>query len=273
MQTDQAQNDVLKINKLEKLRLPYELIMISLAIAVSVLVLRELILPLSEEEIRSYQIFDWVVLAAFAIDYFVRLLLSEDKKAFVKKNIPELIAIIPFDNIFRLARLVRVIRLARLFRLFRAAVILRRFSDTFFGILKTNGLHFVLLITVGIILIGSYAIMYLEKDAGHINDFGDALWWSLVTTTTVGYGDISPSTTGGRLLAGFLMIFGIGFLGMLTGAIATFFVEQLVRKKRPDSLNSDIKELIKTRIDNLEHLEQEEVDEVLQIINLYRGKH
>lgn len=164
MQTDQTKNDVSKINELEKLRLPYELIMDSFAIAVSVLVLRELFFPLPEEEIRSCQTFDWAVLLAFAIDYFTRLILSEDKKTFVKKNIPELIAIIPFDNIFRVARVVRVIRLARL-------------------------------------------------------------------------------------------------------------VKQLVKKKRPDSLNSDIKEFIKTKIDNLEDLEQEEVDELLQMINLYRGKH
>ena len=117
MQTDQAQNDVSKISELEKLRLPYELIMDSFAIAMSVLVLGELFFPLSEEEIRSCQTFDWAVLLAFSIDYFTRLIMSEDKKTFFKKNIPELIAIIPFDNIFRLARLVRVIRLARLFKL------------------------------------------------------------------------------------------------------------------------------------------------------------
>jgi len=63
-------------------------------------------------------------------------------------------------------------------------------------------------------------------------DFSDALWWSLVTVTTVGYGDISPTTLGGRIVGVILMITGIGLLGILTATIASLFIEdQLLENK------------------------------------------
>lgn len=258
----------MKVIMLDKYKTIYELIMMSLALIVSVLVIRELTLPLSEHEKLLYRIIDWTVLVIFASDYFVRLCYAQDKKIFLRKNIPELIAIIPFDSIFRLARL---FRLVRLFRFIRAIVILRRFSETFFGVLRTNNLQYVVLITVGIILLGAIGIQHLERGIGHIQTFGDALWWSLVTTTTVGYGDISPKTAGGRVLAAFLMIVGIGFLGLLTGTIATYFIDQ-VSSKEEVSLDNELKVLIKSRIDNLQNFNTQEVEELVQFIKSYNSK-
>lgn len=54
--------------------------------------------------------------------------------------------------------------------------------------------------------------------------FGDALWWAIVTATTVGYGDIAPVTPIARVIAVVLMLVGIGTLGMITGSIATYFL-------------------------------------------------
>lgn len=257
-------------SKLERYKLPYEIIMISLAITMAVMVIREYLPPLTQEELYLHQIFDYCVLVIFTVDYLIRLFLSKDKKQFILRNIPDLIAIIPFDNIFRLARLARIARLLRLIRLLRAGVILRRFSLTLFGILETNGLKYILIVTIIIIILGSFGIQYLEKDIGNIKNFGDALWWALVTTTTVGYGDISPSTSGGRILAAFLMIFGIGFLGMVTASIATYFVEQLNSNNTKTSINDEIKLLIKTRIDDLEKLSEAEFEDLLRIIKLYK---
>ena len=57
-----------------------------------------------------------------------------------------------------------------------------------------------------------------------IQSLPDGLWWSLVTAMTVGYGDLSPRTGEGRLIAAVLMLAGIGTIGMVTGSIATFFL-------------------------------------------------
>lgn len=79
----------------------------------------------------------------------------------------------------------------------------------------------VLLIVCFVALAGSAGFVYFEKDI----PFPDALWWVVVTLTTVGYGDISPATAGGRIVGAAVMIVGIGFLGILTASIASIFVE------------------------------------------------
>ncbi len=177
-----------------------------------------------------WEVIDHIIWAIFTVDYIVRLSISKDKKEFFKKNIFDLIAILPFNevlSIFRVSRVFRIARLARLTRLTKGLRLFRAFG--FLGILKkrldkflhTNGFIYVLYTAGALILASSIAMSYLENKT-----FGDALWWSIVTTTTVGYGDISPATPAGRIIAVILMLFGIGLIGMLTGTITTYFTKQ-----------------------------------------------
>ncbi|MCL0080908.1 ion transporter [Peptococcaceae bacterium] len=253
----------------QKLKTIYELIMISLAILVAVLLFREFFVPISTAELYLHRYINLTVLLIFAADYFVRFFHAKNKKTFVKKNIPELIAIIPFETIFQLARLARLVRLVRLIRLFRAAVIFRRYSDTLFGILRTNSLQYIILATTAIALLGALGIQIFEKDTGTVNDFNDALWWSVVTITTVGYGDIAPVTTGGRILAAFLMIVGIGFLGMITGTIATYFVDKILKNKATLTLNDEVKQLILSQTERLETLDKQQLEHLVELIRFY----
>lgn len=178
-------------------------------------------------EAMPWEAVDHIIWAIFTVDYVARFSISKNKKEFFKKNIFDLIAILPFNevlSIFRATRVFRVARLARLTRLTKGLRLLRAFG--FLGILKkrldkflhTNGFIYVLYSAGALILASSIAMSYLEGKT-----FGDALWWSIVTTTTVGYGDISPATPAGRVIAVILMIFGIGLIGMLTGTITTYF--------------------------------------------------
>ncbi|MFD0959203.1 potassium channel family protein [Paenibacillus chungangensis] len=173
----------------------------------------------------------WVdrsVLLIFAADYFYRLFKSDMKWQYIRKHPFELIAIIPLDELFRFARL------ARLFRLIRAVLIVSHYSKTFFLILRTNGMEKVLAFAVGLIFVASIPIYMIEPT---IDEYHDALWWSIVTATTVGYGDLSPETALGRVIAVILMLFGIGLIGMVTASIATYFIGQDKEKEDNSEYN------------------------------------
>lgn len=154
------------------------------------------------------------VWAVFAADYFLRLGLSTDRRAFVRANVVELLAILPADQF-------RALRLLRLLRIVRAFGVLSRVIRDLRGIQATNGLGWVLLVALGVISASAVAVRFLEPA---ISSWGDAFWWAIVTATTVGYGDVSPETGVARIVAVVLMLVGIGTIGMLTASIATYFL-------------------------------------------------
>lgn len=209
-----------------RLMFAYEIMIALLALLSVVLVILDLRGRISLLE-PPFRTIDWTLLSIFWADYIVRLRLSRDKKAFVKQNKLNLIAMIPFNSIFsvfRLARLTQLAKLARISRLLPATrlvrlvgfvTILKRKRDRF---LNTNG--FVYIFYLGCVLIIGSALILSQLEQ---QPFLDMLWFSIVTCTTVGYGDISPVTGAGRVLSVILMIFGIGFIGMLTGTITTYF--------------------------------------------------
>ena len=94
--------------------------------------------------------------------------------------------------------------------------------------LRRENLFRLIGVIVVLVLVGAAGLTYFEDD----RPFHDALWWAIVTLTTVGFGDISPASLGGRLIGVVLMFFGIGVLGTFTATIAGAFVEQRQRKDR-----------------------------------------
>lgn len=245
----------------------YETTMASLAILVVFILYFELTLPLTKTQAELLSYIDFSILFIFAVDYLYRFIRAEKKWAFFKDNIFDLIAIIPFDKAFRIARLARLGRLIRLSKLskvfklsklLRIVIFIKKFLSTLGEILKTNGLIYVMLATVIIIFLGALGIMIVEPDIG---TFGDSLWWSVVTTTTVGYGDISPKSFGGRIIACLLMLVGIGFLGMITGSIATYFVSRLSKSEgeKVKSIGDEQIEYIKGKLDIIGDLKEDDI--------------
>ncbi|UJF16594.1 potassium channel family protein [Jeotgalibaca sp. MA1X17-3] len=175
---------------------------------------------------------DLSVLMVFIMDYLVRLILSTNKKQFFKNNIFDLIAIIPFSSMFRIFRAFRILKITKVFKmakLVKGFALLGKIKRKLNLFIHTNGFIYTIYISTSTILLGTVAIYFLEfKQLGRT--FGDSLWWSFVTATTVGYGDITPESVSGRLIAVILMIVGIGFVGMLTGTIATYFLNTPIVK-------------------------------------------
>jgi voltage-gated potassium channel len=197
----------------------YEAVMVALAILVVVL------LPFENE--GWVLVANLTVWALFVADYVARLLLSTDKRSFFKKNIIDLLAIMPADFF----RALRVLRLTRLLRVLRAATVVGRVLRDVRGVAKTNGLNWVLIVSLCTVLSGALVVWAAEAS---IDRFPDAVWWSVVTATTVGYGDLAPENPLARVVAVVLMLVGIGTIGMLTGSIATYFIGEDEVTNDPD---------------------------------------
>lgn len=242
----------------------YDLLMAILSLIVVIMLIIDNSCNLSDNIKTVFEITDYIILIIFAVDYFIRLYLAKDKKLFIKTNIIDLITIIPFNSIFQAAKILRITKLFKFAKLikalkiFKSVVILLKFRKHIDSFLKTNNFQYVLWITLSTLFIGTIGIHLTEGIS-----YGNALWWSFVTITTVGYGDISPATPIGRILASLLMLVGIGFLSMLTGTISTFFLNKN-NSKNHTSYKNDVIENIKSRLDNFDELSSEDIE------NIYR---
>lgn len=197
-----------------------------------------------------YSYWDNGILIIFVIDYFTRLLLAKNKWKFIKTNIFDLLSIIPVSSVFyffriaRISRAFRIIKLLRIFRLVGLAGKVEKF-------LRMNGLIYYLYFSLAILLIGASLYSISEKVT-----FPNALWWAITTATTVGYGDISPSTLIGKLAAVLIMLLGIGFIGVLTSNIMSLF-----SKDEEDETIKQIQELKKEN-----HRLEVKLDKIMELL-------
>ena len=206
---------------------------------------------------------DDLIYIVFVIDYITRLSLSKNKRDFIKNNKIDLISLIPFNAIFKSFRILRLTKLLKLGRAIKIAVLFARFKDDSKLFFKTNHFGYVLITTIIFIILGAFAISYLENI-----DIGDSIWWSFVSTTSVGYGDIYPTTSLGRIIAVVLMIIGLGFVGMLSGTIATYFLSQ---KKVKNSYRYSVIEDIKDKLDNFDDLSADELDDICSVLKTLKS--
>jgi voltage-gated potassium channel len=159
-------------------------------------------------------ILNWVIWITFALEVVVMLAVVPSKRRWLRDN-PLEIAIVLFTPPFLPASLqaLRVFRLVRLARLFRLAPLARR-------LFSIEGLRYVALLALLTVLGGGAAFAAIEKNSST----WDGVWWAISTMTTVGYGDVSPHTDLGRILAIAIMLIGIGFIAVITGAVAERFL-------------------------------------------------
>ncbi|EBF5123299.1 potassium channel family protein, partial [Listeria monocytogenes] len=137
------------------------------------------------------------------------------KLRYIREHLIELIALIPLDSMFRLVRAFRLLRILRL------GSIGSRYFTPIYSFLKEKNMHKVFIALLVLLLIIPIPIFIIEPK---INSYADAFWWTIVTVTTVGYGDLSPVTIYGRIIAGILMLLGISIIGVVTSIISSLFI-------------------------------------------------
>ena len=170
--------------------------------------------PLIIQEICRWT--NHIVWAIFLLDYLVMFKLAPNKKKFVSTHIFELILVaLPFVRMLRPLRAVVFIGQAG----FRSR---RQLLRNIWWVVSVASL-------LMIIIMGA-AILDIERSVpnSNIKTPSDAIWWAFVTITTVGYGDKYPVSTEGRLVAGFLIVFGVIMLATITGALAAWILGQKI---------------------------------------------
>jgi len=191
-----------------------------------------------DSEIKDLlMIFDWGFCVLFFVDFLHNLFTAERKLRYLYTWGPfDLISSIPVIGPFRLARLGALFRILRIFRSIRilSQVYMRDKAASVVAVLMIAGISTIIGVSV--------AVLHAEKSTpgASILTGEDAAWWSVVTVSTVGYGDLVPVTPTGRVLAVVLMVVGIGLFATFAGAIANIFMRQVERSSNVDSLEDRI---------------------------------
>ena len=199
----------------EQIRLRFDLpILVAASLVIPVIVVEQSVK--SEPWTTASIILNWLIWTTFLTEMVVTTSFADKRGEWLRRHplelavivltVPLLPALLQGTRVFRLVRLLRLLRLVRFMQALR-----RLFTF--------EGLRFAALLALMTALGGGAAFAEVENLSTW-----DGLYWAITTMTTVGYGDIKPETTGGQVIAVFVMVVGIGFLTMVIGAVSHRFV-------------------------------------------------
>jgi voltage-gated potassium channel len=207
----------------------YNLFILVLTV-LSLVIMVLLLLPLSDATLQLLTVYDNVVCLIFLIDFGLHLRWATSKREYFigDRGWLDLLGSIPsfgffqFTALLRLARLSRLARIARLLKGQNKRELVR-------DILENRGQYaaFITLLAAMIVLtVASVMVLQFESRSpdANITTGGDALWWAIVTLTTVGYGDRFPVTTGGRITGTLVMVAGVGIIASLASIFASVLI-------------------------------------------------
>lgn len=221
----------------------YEASVLALSIFSLVVLAADVVAQSGGEVGRLLAFVDTGICILFMGDFLVRISRAPSRWDYlVKGGWLDLISSIPVFEPFRAARIGRIIRIVRVLRALRAS---HRVTRAVFADRASSAAHSAGLVFVLTIVCSSITILQLEGgDGGNIKTAEDALWWSWVTITTVGYGDKFPVTTEGRVVGAILMTIGVGLFGAFTAWVAAW----LVRDPRQEESDA-AKESMEAKLD------------------------
>ncbi len=288
-----------------------ELITATLAAISVVLIIIDYVYQLSNEQKYFIYIFDLGIVAVLIADFCRRLRASgEGYRHFLLKHwyeIPAMLPVVLFALIETHTVIGAAIRGIRLIRLFRIVHLFFRTTR----IIQESKIAYLIALSSGSVILGALAEYTVESPSpdSKITNLSDALWWAIVTVTTVGYGDVYPVTLEGRIIASILMIIGIGVLGIFISTFGAALIESRIKRTRQEeegssnirdhkkksssdsekphsesntansiskgttSINQETKSLIKSKIDEIEEINEKETKLLIDMIEVIRASH
>ena len=203
----------------------------------------------------------------FLLDFTYRFTTASSRSTYFLRQFgwADLLASLPLAQ-FKIFRLFRLIRVYRLMREVGIKSIFRRLVK------DRAGSALVTLLLMGILVLefGSVQILAIESQSpdANIKTASDALWYTIVTIATVGYGDRYPTTNAGRLVGSLLIVIGVGIFGTFTGYLANFFLSPPKEKPMPERIQPAPDDL-QFRVEQLNQLmaqQQEAIDEINRLL-------
>ena len=185
-----------------------ELPLLILAFAMIPLLIGPLLWELSLAEETVFITLDTFIWALFAVDLGIKVVVAPHRLAYLRRHWLEvLVVVVPF---FRPLRILRIFIFG---------------SRAWVGMRRLVNVDFLLVYGIGLVIIAATIIASVEGgENASIQSFPDALWWAVVTITTVGYGDMVPMTAAGRAVGFVLMLGGVAFFSGVTANLASFLV-------------------------------------------------
>lgn len=202
---------------------PFQILLVFLSVYVLGALFVEIVAPISDSSRTILFYVDNAICVIFLYDFCFRFLQAKSKLRFLRWGWIDLVSSIPALPILRIGRAVRIVRVLKLLRGFRS---LKTIGTVLFAHRAKGTIVTAVFLSTLLIVFSSIMILHVENGPGaNIHGPEDALWWSFVTITTVGYGDKFPTTTEGRVIGLILMASGVGLLAVLSGAFAAWFMD------------------------------------------------
>ena len=246
---------------------PYEVFIVILSVAVLLQLAVEVAIPMDAATIEILHEVDTVICLFFFVDFLQSFRKAPNKlHYFLTWGWIDLLSSIP--HVF-LARWGRAARIARLLRVLKGIRSLRHVLQFLLQYRRAESAFLVLMLTSLVtVTFSSIAILHLERGPeSNILTGPDAVWWSIVTITTVGYGDHFPVTHEGRILAGVLMTVGIGLFGTFTAFVASWFVEpvEIEQEQEMEMMRKELTEIRRLLAIQVRAREVEAMDAVVGV--------
>ena len=194
-----------------------------------------------------FAVLNWVISGVFAVELAVRLVIHGPgrKRYAVSKWYDFAIVALTLIPVLMPLRALRSVRVLKVLKTLRLVAFGERGWHTAKRIWSGTSGRYVLAAAVALIAASAVGVWFFEDEGGgDIDTWGDTIWWAIVTMTTVGYGDISPQTSGGKAVAIIIMLAGITVFGVITANLAAWFTRSKEEAGR-DDLAQQVYELTK----------------------------
>jgi len=215
----------------------FDLVLLGLILLSVLLVMMDTVQGISQRFHTQLLIFEWIITVFFTIEYILRIISIQKpvKYIFSFYGIIDLLAVLPmYLSIFfpgaSILSVVRALRFFRLFKILHIPQISHQSSQLREAIeaSKEKILVFIYFVLISTIIIGTVMYLVEGKESG-FSSIPMSIYWTIVTLTTVGYGDISPQTPLGQFIAAFVMILGYGIIAVPTGIVTAEFAKSSLK--------------------------------------------